>query len=59
MLPDDIQAIQTGTKKMTDILDEKKRKYEAKYRSTQTAIPTITTPVVTIQTQILPSKPVE
>ena len=31
LLPDDIQAIQTGEKKMADILLEKKQKYDVAY----------------------------
>lgn len=49
LLPDDIQALQTGAKKMPDILMDKKAKYDAAYaqnsspqstpQSTQTILP--------------------
>lgn len=51
LLPDDIQALQTGTKQMSDILLQKKQKYDLKYgtqqQSTATTTAAVTTPTQT------------
>jgi len=52
LLPDDIQALQTGTKQMSDILLQKKQKYDLKYATQQqSSTATTTAAAVTTPTQ--------
>lgn len=46
LLPDDIQALQTGAKKMSDILLEKKSKYDAAYPKNSSSGPILVLPPV-------------